>query len=169
MKKIKITGKRNVDSFKEKNTRTRNTKFNDKLLDKNKHQNFINMLFLNEKFEDDHVLKRELINKINGYKSQDKKKKILNETTVINYEELIEKLVISKLRCYYCKGDCLLVYNKVLEKKQWTLDRLNNDLGHSNDNVVISCLECNLKRRTMNENDFKFIKQMKIIKKDNNE
>ena len=57
------------------------------------------------------------------------------------------------------------MYNNVREKKQWTLDRLDNDIGHYNSNVVISCLECNLKKRRMNDDDFKFIKQMKIIKK----
>ena len=94
-----------------------------------------------------------------------KKKNILNIDKLISQEELIEKLLISKLKCYYCKCVCLLLYNNVREKKQWTLDRINNDVGHYNDNVVISCLECNIKKRRMNDNDFKFIKQMKIIKK----
>ena len=26
----------------------------------------------------------------------------------------------------------------------WTLDRINNDLSHTNDNTCISCLKCNL-------------------------
>ena len=35
---------------------------------------------------------------------------------------------------------------KINEPNQWTLDRLNNDIGHFNDNVVICCLTCNLKK-----------------------
>ena len=57
------------------------------------------------------------------------------------------------------------MYDNVREKKQWTLDRLDNDQGHNRDNIVISCLDCNLKKRTMDDNKFKFSKQMRIIKK----
>jgi hypothetical protein len=91
-------------------------------------------------------------------------KKILNEKKLISYEECLEKLVISKLKCYYCRKNCLITYENVRENTQWTLDRINNDKGHNKDNVVISCLKCNLKRGTMNDEKFKFTKQMRIIK-----
>ena len=100
--------------------------------------------------------------KLNGYKNQDKKKKKTDK--LITYEECLEKLVISKLKCYYCKENCLIAYENVRENTQWTLDRINNDIGHSKDNVVICCLKCNLKRGTLNDEKFKFTKQMKIIK-----
>ena len=64
----------------------------------------------------------------------------------ITYDEIIEKLVLSKLKCYYCRCECLLMYKNVREKKQWTLDRINNNIGHHKNNVVICCLECNLKK-----------------------
>ncbi len=54
----------------------------------------------------------------------------------------------------------------VREMKQWSLDRINNDLGHSCENVFISCLECNLKKRTKNSDSFLFTKQLKINKMD---
>ena len=76
------------------------------------------------------------------------------------------ELVISKLRCYYCRKECLLIYKTVREQKQWTLDRLDNSIGHTKDNVVISCLKCNLDRRCQNDKKFLFTKQMKIVKKD---
>ena len=57
------------------------------------------------------------------------------------------------------------MYDNVREKKQWTLDRLDNDQGHNRDNIVIACLDCNLKKRTMDDDKFKFSKQMRIIKK----
>ena len=51
------------------------------------------------------------------------------------------------------------------EKEQWTLDRIDNNIGHTKDNVVISCLSCNIKRGVMDDAKFKFTKQLKIIKK----
>ena len=102
--------------------------------------------------------------KLNSYKRQDIKKN-KNENGLISYEELLEKLVISKLRCYYCKKEALLLYENNREQKQWTLDRLDNSCGHTKDNVVISCLKCNLERRCLNDEKFLFTKQMRLIKK----
>ena len=64
-----------------------------------------------------------------------------------------------------CKKVMLLMYEQPREKMQWTLDRINNGIGHHNDNVVISCLKCNLKKRTTDSEKFKFTKQMRLIKK----
>ena len=166
MKKIIIKGKRNIEGLDETIERKREVskKWNNKeLLNEKNHNNYVNMLYLNEKFEGSDIILSELKNKINGYKNQDKKKEILKH--VINMEELLEKLVISKMSCYYCRLKCLLMYDNIREMRQWTLDRLDNDIGHNKDNVVICCLKCNLKRRRMDDEDFKFIKQMKIIKK----
>jgi hypothetical protein len=52
----------------------------------------------------------------------------------------------------------------VREMQQWTLDRIDNDKGHFSDNVEISCLECNLKRKKQNSEKFLFTKQIKIIR-----
>ena len=48
--------------------------------------------------------------------------------------------------------------------KQWSLDRINNDIGHNSGNLLIACLECNLKRRRTNKDAFMFTKNMVIIK-----
>ena len=71
-------------------------------------------------------------------------------------EQTIEKLVASRLKCYYCKINMKLFYKKVRDMDQWTLDRINNDIGHNNNNVVICCLKCNINRRTTNDEYFKF-------------
>ena len=49
--------------------------------------------------------------------------------------------------------------------KQWTLDRLDNRYQHSDKNCVISCLQCNLQRRCLDDKKFLFTKQMNLIKK----
>lgn len=124
---------------------------------------FINNLYLNNDFREKKELLSHLNNKINCYKQQDIKKKI-NDNSLIKIDELIEKLVTSKLKCFYCKNKILLFYLNVREKIQWTLDRIDNNKNHSNQNTIICCLECNLKRRTKNKDDFLFTKQLKIIK-----
>ena len=80
-------------------------------------------------------------------------------------EQVLEKIVACKLTCHYCKEHMMIVYADNRDPKQWTLDRINNDMGHNTENVVISCLQCNLKRRTTNMKKFLFTKQMKIVKK----
>ena len=77
----------------------------------------------------------------------------------------MEKLVLSKLRCTYCRDNVLFIYKQIREEKQWTLDRINNSIGHSNKNTVIACLKCNLERRNINDKKFLFTKQMRLIKK----
>ena len=139
-------------------------KYKDFLLESKNHIGIVNQLFLEQSFNGDNTTKNELHKKINSYKQQDIKKD-KNLDGLISYEELLEKLVISKLRCYYCRKDVLLLYENNREQKQWTLDRLDNSLGHTKDNVVVCCLKCNLERRCLNDEKFLFTKQMRLIKK----
>ena len=69
--------------------------------------------------------------------------------------------------CYYCNSKMNILYENVRESKQWTVDRINNDLGHNIDNIVLACLDCNLKRRCKSADKFLFTKQLNIIKQDN--
>ena len=168
MKSIKIIGKRNVDSFKPKEDRKRKILSNlteKKELLRERPLNLVKKLCSNENFSGNSFVKKELERKIKSYRTQDIKKDKLDEEKLIKLDECIDKLVLSKMKCYYCREDMLLVYENVREPKQWTLDRIDNSIGHNTENVVISCLNCNLKRRTMNDEKFKFSKQMKIIKK----
>ena len=165
MKKIIINGKKNIDGLKgKKNKKRRVTENIDaKEFDRVSQVEYLNKLYLNEKYDGMDFIKKEVERKLSGYKNQDIKKKKLSDK-LISYEECLEKLVISKLKCYYCKKDCLLTYENIREPKQWTLDRIDNSQGHNNNNVVICCLKCNLKRRTTDDQKFKFTKQMRIIK-----
>jgi hypothetical protein len=52
------------------------------------------------------------------------------------------------VHCHYCGNETYIIdLNR--SRSQLTLDRLNNDLGHSVSNCVISCLGCNVKRGDM--------------------
>jgi hypothetical protein len=101
--------------------------------------------------------------KLNSYKHQDADKKG-RDNGLIGTKEVVEKLLACDLTCFYCKVDVFVLYEIVREMNQWTLDRINNDDGHNADNVVISCLECNLKRRRQSSDKFIFTKQMKITR-----
>ena len=79
---------------------------------------------------------------------------------MISLEDIIEKLVLSKLKCYYCKQKLYIFSNISRNKYQWTLDRINNFQEHSNTNTIISCLKCNLQRRKKNSEKFLFSKQL---------
>lgn len=115
------------------------------------------------------VIKKQLINKMNNYKQQDVLKKMYDERKHITLEQIIDKLGESGLKCLYCKEQVYLLYKFVREMKQWTLDRIDNDIGHFNDNVIISCLDCNLKRRKKSSNAFLFTKQMNIVRIDHDD
>lgn len=165
MKKIIIKGKRNIDGISGKKEKTRkivNNIKNKMIFNKLTQVEYLNKLYLEQSYNGISFIKKEVERKLNGYNNQDKKKKKTDK--LITYDECLEKMVISKLKCYYCKENCLIAYENVRENTQWTLDRLNNDMGHSKNNVVICCLKCNLKRGTLNDEKFKFTKQMKIIK-----
>ena len=50
--------------------------------------------------------------------------------------------------------------------EQWTLDRIDNDLSNTDENVIVACLKCNLQRRRQNKDKFLFTKQLKIVKQE---
>lgn len=112
------------------------------------------------------TVKKQISSKLNNYKQQDVIKKVYDERKLINLEQVIDKLQESGLKCLYCKEEVYILYKLVREMKQWTLDRIDNDIGHFHENVVISCLDCNLKRRKKSSNAFLFTKQMNIVRVD---
>jgi hypothetical protein len=135
------------------------------LLDIKNHISIVNRVFLNESFGGCDAVKKAVRKKIQSYKQQDVKKNKFSKENFIKEEEVYEKLVISKLKCYYCKEKALIMYENKREMRQWTLDRLDNSIGHDKNNVVICCLKCNLERRCINNDKFLFTKQFKLIKR----
>ena len=76
--------------------------------------------------------------KISGYKQQDVFKKKLDEPNLVKFEEVIDLLNKCEMKCHYCSEEVFILYERVREMKQWTLDRVNNDIGHNSGNVVIT-------------------------------
>lgn len=111
------------------------------------------------------LIKKEIIKKISGYRTQDVLKKLLEEDKLVDTEKVIDLLEESGLKCYYCKELVEILYEKVREPKQWTLDRIDNRYGHNKENVVIACLDCNVHRKTMYHERFAFTKQLNIVKR----
>jgi hypothetical protein len=117
----------------------------------------------------DKILVEQLSSKLSSYKQQDIEKNILDSISIVKLTELFELLTTSNLACYYCSQSILLLYSNVREKTQWTLDRIDNSKGHNVDNVLIACLDCNLKRRNKNKNAFHFTKNLTIVQVDKQE
>lgn len=110
------------------------------------------------------LAKRQIEKKIQSYKQQDVYKNRFSQSDFIDFQNVVAELYKSDLTCRYCETFVYLLYEHVRENYQWTLDRINNDIGHNNGNVIISCLECNLKRRRTNNDAFLFTKKMQIVK-----
>jgi hypothetical protein len=107
---------------------------------------------------------RDIRKKHSSYKSQDKQKHKYDHDQHITLDEIIDKLIYSQMKCYYCNRDLLITYHKKKDGLQWTLERLNNNLGHYKDNTCIACLKCNLGRRTDNHEYYKKGKTMILQK-----
>ena len=165
-KNIIIIGKNNVENINkiEKNKKIRIKSYN---IDYNysRELEIINNIYnnINDKLKE--ITIKEIKRKINGYKLQDIKKNIYDIDNIINIDNIIEKLYKCKLKCFYCSDNIILFYKIVRDPKQWTLDRIDNNLCHTNDNTIISCLSCNLKRRLTDKDKFEFTKKLIIIKK----
>ena len=104
-----------------------------------------------------------LVKKLAGYKQQDQRFDIYSASHFITMDSVLEKLVAARMKCTHCLSEMLLDYS-ARDMRQWTLDRIDNRYGHNSDNVVVCCLQCNLKRRNTNLEKFRFTKQLKLIK-----
>jgi len=104
--------------------------------------------------------------KINGYRNQDIEKKKLEPTLFIDEEYVLDSLVECDMKCFYCKENVNILYEYVRASKQWSLDRLDNHFGHNRNNLVVACLGCNLRRKTMHHERYVFTKQLDIKKMD---
>ena len=116
--------------------------------------------------KDELLLKDEILKKISSYKQQDVLKKRLNTERIIDYPYVKKLLLECKLKCHYCDEETYILYETRRDMNQWTVDRIDNSIGHDIENIVISCLKCNLQRRSRSSDKFLLTKQM-VIKREN--
>jgi hypothetical protein len=115
--------------------------------------------------KEEKIALREIYNKMSGYKYQDTKKNIYNPELFVNIFYVLKKLSESKLKCYYCNENIKVLYENKRDPIQWSLERMDNKEGHNCNNVVIACLKCNLRRKTMLMQRYVETKKMvKVIK-----
>ena len=110
------------------------------------------------------VILKHITQKIAGYKSQDIKKELYEEEKLVDIPYVLKTLKNAENICYYCKEPVKVLYENVREPLQWSLDRIDNSIGHNRENVVIACLQCNVGRKTMHQGRYEFTKQLVITK-----
>ena len=111
-------------------------------------------------------INRHINTKVSSYQMQDKIKKRKITDKFVKFKDIVTMLKDCNLTCHYCRDPVYILYKNDQEMSQWTLDRLDNSVAHTTENVVISCLKCNLKKGCKTEEDFVFTKQLSITKKD---
>jgi len=82
--------------------------------------------------------------KLNAARTNDKKYK--RKCQLIWPAEVIELMELQDGRCFYC--DKVMVTNNhgITNPRGFTCDRIDNAIGHSRNNIVISCVTCNVGR-----------------------
>ena len=75
--------------------------------------------------------------KLWDYRDQDVKADRYNHSQFISKAETISIIHKHKNRCHYCHDPC---------HEKWTLDRIDNDIGHNQGNCLLACLSCNTSR-----------------------
>lgn len=79
---------------------------------------------------------------VSGSKDADKKKNRYNADLHVD-KCFIKQLIFESTKCYYCEVEMQFVeYNDTL----CTLERLDNNVGHSKNNCVLACMKCNKSR-----------------------
>ena len=118
--------------------------------------------------KDDDVYKKLILDnirkKISSYKQQDLIKNKYNKVLFVDIQEVLFLLNQCQLKCHYCNKQVQLLYENVRDGLQWSLDRINNAIGHNKENLYISCLTCNLRRRCLYPERFLFTKRLKLVK-----
>jgi len=112
------------------------------------------------------IMTQEINKKISSYRHQDVIKNRWDEQKFITFDVILQKMVESQMKCRYCKCEMYILYDIVREMNQWSVDRIDNNRGHSIDNFHLACLDCNLKRRRRSDDKFLFTKQLTLIKKE---
>ena len=108
-------------------------------------------------------LESSILRKLAGYRQQDVRRQRAIASNA-SFGDVVSKLVVAQGNCAYCDVPLVLFGGEKRNKLQWSLDRIDNELGHSDINTVISCLACNLRRRSRPHRKFLAGSKMKFVK-----
>lgn len=113
-------------------------------------------------FEDINIIKEKYVmyndeetnfkDKIVGHCKEDKRKRRKCNVTVSWVKEQLKK---QDRKCHFCRGVVKTVGYRSKDKSQFSIDRLDNSIGHIKSNCVISCYECQLRGMTRDINTTK--------------
>jgi hypothetical protein len=159
-----------IEKESKKRVQSEKWSFSDEYFEHSTQIKMINGIFNNNYINYDDVSKiaiQEINRKISSYKQQDSLKKRYDETKFLTFQSIINKMIECELKCRYCSFEMNVLYDISREMHQWSVDRVDNDLGHNIDNYHLACLDCNLKRRRRTDEKFLFTKQLNIVKQDN--
>jgi len=110
------------------------------------------------------IVFQQIQKKLSGYKQQDVLKKRYDKLKFLTFTSVIQKMMECELKCRYCKTEIYVLYDISREMKQWSVDRIDNNIGHNIDNYHLTCLECNLNKKTRSDEKYLFTKQLNIVK-----
>jgi hypothetical protein len=108
-------------------------------------------------------IRSEINMKLRTYKASDLSRS-LPGSRECECEEICEMMIEQKCKCYYCHTEFLMLYKNKRDPLQWSVDRIDNSRSHCEGNIVISCLQCNLKRRTRDCTEFYNCKNLNVHK-----
>ena len=92
-------------------------------------------------------LRARIERKIDGHKKADSEKKRCYASS-----EYVDAATVMRLLqqqggcCCHCNEEVLLQWKEsagTRDTRQFSIDRINNDVAHTKNNVVVSCLRCN--------------------------
>ncbi len=100
----------------------------------------------------DNNLKRKMKQKIRTYKHDDKKKRAYDalncDDKYVSYDFILNMIINSNLKiCSLCNCDLLYTNYQPYEKKQYSIDRIDSNLFHTEHNIQIICFYCNRRKQ----------------------
>lgn len=98
-----------------------------------------------------------------GYRSQDEKMGRVAEDNATP-DEIVRLLHESRLQCSYCQR-AVEMFDAPRSPDGWTLDRKENHVAHTPQNVVVCCLRCNLDKRRRDTEKYRFSKQLSTVRR----
>lgn len=76
-------------------------------------------------------------------KYSDKKKNRYDEKNIVDKEFLKKLYTDQKECCFYCKVKMITNQNLIRPPNRLTIERKNNNIGHTKTNCVLACFKCN--------------------------